>query len=105
MVDVQNVWIIVLIVRVYLNVEHVGLVMLLNNKLLVGKLLKVVKKFVVMVLNINNVVMMGIIIMVMVVIVNVKNSQDGSVVVAHPINLVPARKRFLIKSNSQQEVQ
>jgi hypothetical protein len=45
-----------------------------------------------MVLNINNVVMMEILIMVMVVIVNVKNSQDGSAVVAHPINLVPARK-------------
>lgn len=92
MVDVQNVWIIVLIVIVYLNVEHVVLVMLLNHKQLVGKLLKVVKKSVVMVLNINNVVMMEILIMVMVVIVNVKNNQDGSAVVAHPINLVPARK-------------
>lgn len=92
MVDVQNVWIIVLIVIVYLNVEHVVLVMLLNHKQLVDKLLKVVKKSVVMVLNINNVVMMEILIMVMVVIVNVKNSQDGSAVVAHPINLVSARK-------------
>lgn len=92
MVDVQNVWIIVLIVIVYLNVEHVVLVMLLNHKQLVDKLLKVVKKSVVMVLNINNVVMMEILIMVMVVIVNVKNNQDGSAVVAHPINLVPARK-------------
>lgn len=92
MVVVQNVWIIVLIVIVYLNVEHVVLVMLLNHKQLVDKLLKVVKKSVVMVLNINNVVMMEILIMVMVVIVNVKNNQDGSAVVAHPINLVPARK-------------
>ena len=86
------------------NVKHVLLVTIPKCKHLMHKNISVVKKSVVMELNLNKLVMMVILRMGMDAAALVKNKVDGFVVVDLLIKQAAVRNIFQNKFSSQQEV-
>lgn len=80
MANVQNVLIIVLIVKTFLNVKLARLVLFPNNRQLTIKRLWYVRKYVEMELNFSNSAMMVTQKVVMAAVAHVKNNKDGFVV-------------------------
>lgn len=97
--NVKNAQIIVFSVKIHSNVKLVLSDSNNYHKKFQDRKLSAVIKFVEMVLNMNNNVMMEIKLMVMVVVLNVKNNMDGSVQVVHQVNLAHVRNIFLIVFN------